>query len=172
MAIIGVIVGNMFEDSEYEQPVTAFKNSGHSIVNIGLAAGLNVTGKTSGTTVSIDTSCNNMAVNSIDALLIPGGYSPDNLRAHEDAVLFVKQFFESGKPVFAICHGPQLLISACVLKGRTLTGWKSIAQDIRNAGATYVDKDVVVDGKLVSSRCPEDLPVFIKAARDCLPKAK
>jgi protease I len=172
MAIIGVIVADMFEDSEYEQPVRAFKNAGHAIASIGLADGLSVTGKTSGTTVVIDASCKNTAVNSIDALLIPGGYSPDKLRADDDAVLFVKQFFETGKPVFAICHGPQLLISACVLEGRTLTGWKSIAQDIRNAGATYVDREAVVDGKLVSSRCPDDLPAFIKAALGLLPQAK
>jgi protease I len=169
MAIIGVIVTDMFEDSEYEQPVRAFKKAGHTIVNIGLADGLSVTGKTSGTTVVIDTSCRNTAVNSIDALLIPGGYSPDKLRADDDAVLFVKQFFETGKPVFAICHGPQLLISACVVGGRTLTGWKSIAQDLRNAGAMYVDRDVAVDGKLISSRCPDDLPAFINAALKCLP---
>lgn len=172
MAIVGVLVADMFEDSEYEQPVRAFKNAGHTIVNIGPADGLSVTGKTSGTTVLIDASCKNTAVNSIDALLIPGGYSPDKLRADEDCVLFVKQFFESGKPVFAICHGPQILISACVLGGFTLTGWKSIAQDIRNAGATYVDCEVVVDGKLVTSRCPDDLPAFVKAALACLPQLK
>jgi len=172
MAIVGVIVTDMFEDSEYEQPVRAFKNYGHTIVNIGLADGLSVTGKTSGTTILIDKSSRNIAVNSIDALLIPGGYSPDKLRADEESVLFVKQFVESGKPVFTICHGPQLLISACVLKGRTLTGWKSIAQDIRNAGAQYIDRDVVVDGNLVSSRSPDDLPAFIKASLDCLPKVK
>ncbi len=98
-----------------------------------------------------------------DALLIPGGYSPDKLRADEDAVRFVKDFVESGKPVFSICHAPQLLITAQVLKGRKVTGWKSIVQDIKNAGAIFLDQEVVEDGNLISSRSPQDIPAFIRA---------
>ncbi len=102
-----------------------------------------------------------------DALLIPGGFSPDKLRVDQKAVDFVKAFMETGKPVFAICHAPQLLITADALRGRKLTGYTSIIQDIKNAGAQFVDQEAVVDGNLVSSRNPGDLPAFIKA---CLEK--
>lgn len=99
-----------------------------------------------------------------DALLIPGGYSPDELRANENAVEFTKEFVESNKPVFAICHAPQILITAQVLKGRKITGWKSIKQDIINAGAIFIDKEVVIDDNIISSRSPADIPAFIKAS--------
>lgn len=101
-------------------------------------------------------------------MLIPGGYSPDKLRSHDEAVRFVKDFMSSGKPVFSICHGPQLLITADVLKGRKVTGWKSIIQDIKNAGAIFIDEEVVEDDNLVSSRSPGDLPAFIYASLEKL----
>jgi protease I len=102
-------------------------------------------------------------------LLIPGGYSPDKLRVDDDAVDFVREFMHKDKPVFTICHGPQILITAKALEGRTLTGWKSIAQDIIYAGGNFVDREVVVDGNLVSSRSPRDLPAFIEACLGKLP---
>jgi protease I len=86
------------------------------------------------------------------------------LRANADAVRFAKEFVESGKPVFAICHAPQLLITAQVLQGRRITGWKSIVQDIKNAGAEFIDAEVVEDGNLISSRSPQDIPAFIRAS--------
>ncbi|NLL13582.1 MAG: DJ-1/PfpI/YhbO family deglycase/protease, partial [Fibrobacter sp.] len=104
---------------------------------------------------------------SYDALFIPGGYSPDQLRASAAPVKLVRDFMESGKPVFAICHAPQLLITADVLKGKKVTGYKSIIQDIKNAGAEFIDQQVVIDGNLVSSRNPSDIPAFIEA---CLKK--
>jgi protease I len=94
--------------------------------------------------------------------LIPGGYSPDRLRVSEHAVTFVRDFVNSGKPVFAICHAAQLLITAQVLQGRTVTGWKSIVQDIKNAGANFVDQEVVEDGNLITSRNPQDIPAFVE----------
>jgi protease I len=114
--------------------------------------------------VKIDKSVESLSVDEFDALLIPGGYSPDKLRAHENAVKFAKDFMESGKPVFAICHAGQLLISADVIRGRKMTGWKSIVQDIKNAGAAFIDKEVVEDGNLLTSRQPGDLPAFIEAS--------
>lgn len=163
--MIGVLVTDMFEDSEYFKPVKAFEKKGHEIINIGLKKGT-VRGKSKGK-VKIDVSVNKVYVKDFDALLIPGGFSPDILRAHKEPVEFVKKFFKSGKPVFAICHGPQLLISANVLKGRKVTGWKSIVQDLKNAGAKYKDKKVVVDKNLVTSRYPPDIPAFNK---ECLKK--
>jgi protease I len=96
-----------------------------------------------------------------DGLVLPGGVAnPDNLRMHEDAVAFVRAFFEQGKPVGVICHGPWTLVEADVVKGRTITSWPSVQTDLRNAGAHWVDEEVVVDEGLVSSRNPDDLPAF------------
>jgi protease I len=164
MAHIAVIIDDMFEDSEYTEPAKAFKADGHRLTHIGLKKNTRVKGKTEGTQVKIDKAVNDISAEDFDALLIPGGYSPDHLRADEAAVKFVKKFFESNKPVFAICHGPQLLITAQVLKGRKVTGWKSIMQDIKNAGAQFLDQEVVEDGNLISSRHPGDLPMFISAS--------
>lgn len=164
MATIAVIITNMFEDSEYAEPVKAFLDAGHRIVHVGVKAGDTVKGLKKGTPVVIDRTVKGLRIDEFDALLIPGGYSPDGLRIHEEAVRFTREFVESGKPVFVICHGPQLLISARVLKGRVITGWKSVQEDIINAGATYVDKEVVEDGNIISSRSPADLPAFIAAS--------
>ena len=97
------------------------------------------------------------------ALVLPGGVAnPDNLRMDEKAVSFVKEFAQSGKPVAAICHGPWTLIEAGVVKGHTLTSWPSLKTDLKNAGANWVDKEVVLDGNFITSRKPDDLPAFIK----------
>ena len=162
MSTIAVIITDLFEDSEYSEPAAAFKKAGHKLVHIGLKAGTTVTGKKQATPVKIDKGVKDVAVDEFDALLIPGGYSPDKLRVDEDAVRFTKEFMESGKPVFAICHAPQLLITADVIRGRKITGWKSVIQDIKNAGAEFIDQEVVEDGNLVSSRSPADLPSFIQ----------
>ena len=170
MANIAVIITDMFEDSEYTQPVDAFIKEGHAVIHVGLKAGEVVKGKKEGTLVTIDKNVSGASVDDFDALLIPGGYSPDKLRVDEDAVAFARDFIGSGKPVFSICHAPQLLITAQVLDGRRMTGYKSIIQDIKNAGAEFVDEEVVVDGNLVTSRNPDDLPAFIQASLDKLPK--
>ncbi|MEW6426452.1 MAG: type 1 glutamine amidotransferase domain-containing protein [Thermodesulfobacteriota bacterium] len=162
MARIAVIVTDMFEDDEYVEPVRAMESAGHQVANIGLEAGVKVYGKNRKTATSIDRSVADAEPDEFDALLIPGGYSPDRLRADENAVTFVRRFMAQDKPVFSICHAPQLLISADVLRGRTITGWKSVVQDIKNAGATFVDREVVEDGNLISSRSPADLPAFIR----------
>jgi protease I len=164
MSTIAAIVADMFEDSEYNEPVKAFRQAGHEVDNVGLKANETVTGKKLATAVKIDKSVKDVSVDDYDALLIPGGYSPDKLRADDDAVRFAKEFVESGKPIFVICHGPQLLITARVLKGRKITGWKSVAVDITNAGAEFIDREVVEDGNIISSRSPADLPAFISAS--------
>jgi protease I len=164
MSKVAVIITDMFEDSEYTEPAKAFKEAGHQLVHIGLKAGSTVRGKKNQTPVKIDEAVKNVAVRDFDALLIPGGYSPDKLRVDEKAVQFAKEFVESGKPVFVICHAAQLLITADVIRGRKITGWKSVIQDIKNAGAEFIDQAVVKDGNLISSRDPNDLPEFIKAS--------
>jgi len=164
MATIAVMITDLFEDSEYSEPAAAFKEAGHSLVHIGLTKGQQVKGIKKGTPVLVDQAVKDVAVKDFDALFIPGGYSPDRLRVDADAVRFAREFVESGKPVFAICHAPQLLITAQVLQGRTITGWKSLIQDIKNAGAQFVDQEVVEDDNLISSRSPQDHPPFIKAS--------
>jgi len=168
MARIAILIADLFEDCEYLQPAAAFRESGHDIVHIGLKSGESVTGKKEQTPVIIDAAAAEVDPADFDALFIPGGYSPDKLRTDADAVRFVRSFMEAGKPVFAICHGPQLLITACVLAGRRVTGWKSIIQDIANAGGIFTDKEVVIDGNLVSSRNPQDLPAFSSACLEML----
>ncbi len=162
MSKIAVIIDDWFEDSEYFKPVGAFSVAGHKIINVGLRKGKIVESKKEGKKVDIDKSVDEVSVDDFDALLIPGGYSPDRLRAHESPVDFVREFVKSGKPVFSICHAPQLLITAKVLERKKITGWKSIIQDIKNAGGLYRDEEVVIDDNIVSSRSPKDLNAFIK----------
>jgi protease I len=164
MSKIAVLITDLFEDVEYTKPAAAFRNAGHDLIHIGLQAGKTVKGKKAGTPVTIDKAVKDVSIDDFDALLIPGGYSPDKLRVDDTAVNFVKAFVESNKPVFAICHAPQLLITARVLTGRKITGWKSIIQDIKNAGAEFIDQEVVEDGNIISSRQPSDIPAFIKAS--------
>ncbi len=164
MKRIAVIIDDLFEDSEYAEPAKAFLDNGHDLTHVGLKPGVTVEGKKEGTKVLIDVGVKDVRADDFDALLIPGGFSPDNLRVDLDAVRFVGQFMKSDKPVFSICHGPQLLITANVLRGRKVTGWTSIIQDIKNAGAQFVDGEVVEDGNLITSRNPNDIPAFIKAS--------
>jgi len=167
MARIGVLIDNKFEDSEYSKPAKAYRKSKHELIHLGVKKGT-VTGEKAGLKVKVEKAVTNVDVGDFDALFIPGGYSPDQLRSHDEVVSFVKKFAVTGKPIFFICHGAQLLITADILKGRRVTGWKSIIQDIKNAGAEYLDEEVVVDGNFVSSRCPADIPAFIEASLDKL----
>ncbi len=164
MSKIAVIITDYFEDSEYTEPAKAFRDAGHVLVHVGLEKGSTVKGKKEQTPVEIDESVENAYAKQFDALLIPGGFSPDMLRAHDEPVRFVKEFMDENKPVFSICHGPQLLITADTIKGRKITGYKSIVQDLKNAGAEFHDKEVVEDGNLVSSRNPGDIPAFVEAS--------
>lgn len=116
-----------------------------------------------GKKVKVDRELNEASANDYDALLIPGGVmSPDKLRLDTRAVAFVKQFFDAGKPVASICHGPWMLIEADAVHGRMVTSWPSLQTDLKNAGANWVDEQVVVDGNLTTSRKPDDLPAFNK----------
>jgi len=164
MSKIAVLITDMFEDVEYAKPAEQFKKAGHTLVLVGLKQGVTVRGKHNKEKAVIDRAMDDVKVSDFDALFIPGGYSPDGLRAHPGPVRFVKEFVESGKPVMGICHAAQLLITAQVLKGRKVTGWVSIIQDIKNAGAEFVDQPVVEDGNLLFSRNPGDIPQFVEAS--------
>ena len=163
MARIGILIENMFEDSEYKKPAAAFKKLKHELVHLGVKKGI-VKGEKTGMKVKVEKAASDVTADDFDALFIPGGYSPDRLRSHDEVVAFVKQFAATGKPIFFICHGAQLLITADLLKGRKVTGWKSIIQDIKNSGAEYLDQEMVEDGNFISSRYPADIPAFIKAS--------
>ena len=114
-----------------------------------------------GDTYPVDATFEDADPDQYDGLVLPGGVAnPDNLRLHEDAIAFVKAFFDADKPVAAICHAPWSLVEADVVRGRTLTSWPSLQTDLRNAGADWQDEEVVVDGNLVTSRKPDDLPAF------------
>ncbi|KMQ53033.1 ThiJ/PfpI family protein [Chitinispirillum alkaliphilum] len=170
MATIAVLVDNLFEDVEYDAPVEAFKNRGHKVVVLGLKKGALLRGKKGEKEVRVDMEVGSADPNSFDALFVPGGYSPDRLRAHNEPVIFTRAFFDTSKPIFLICHAPQLLISARLLGGRKITGWKSIKQDIKNAGAEFIDSPVVVDENLISSRGPADMSRFIETTLEMLDK--
>jgi deglycase len=120
-------------------------------------------------TQPVDLVVSEAKVEDFDALVLPGGVAnPDQLRTDEDAVQFVREFVESGKPVAAICHAPWTLVEADVLRGRRLTSWPSLQTDIRNAGGEWVDEQVVVDGNLITSRKPDDIPAFNSAVLEAL----
>ncbi|ALS75125.1 cysteine protease [Planococcus rifietoensis] len=161
MAKIATLITDMFEDVEYTEPAKAFNEAGHELINIEMEAGKKVTGKQGEAVVTIDKGIDDVNPDEFDALLLPGGFSPDQLRADDRFVTFTKAFMDAKKPVFAICHGPQLLITAKALEGRKATGFKSIQVDMEYAGATVVDEEVAVcQDQLVTSRQPDDIPAF------------
>ncbi|GGC22183.1 protease [Novosphingobium marinum] len=122
-----------------------------------------------GKSVKVDMTLDSVNASDFDALVLPSGQiNPDKLRLEEKAVSLVREFASSGKPVAAICHGPWLLVEADVVKGRTVTSWPSVRTDLRNAGANVVDKEVSVDGNLITSRNPDDIPAFSKALIEAL----
>lgn len=164
MSKIGVLIGPKFEDVEYNKPAKAFKENGHELTHIGFKQGQIVEGKEEKTRIKINKSASDVSTNDFDAIFIPGGCSPDKLREDENIVQFTREFIKSDKPVFAICHAPQLFITAKVIEGRNVAGWKSIIVDIKNAGGNYIDKEVVEDGNIITSRGPDDIPAFINAS--------
>ncbi|MDY0888211.1 MULTISPECIES: type 1 glutamine amidotransferase domain-containing protein [Kosakonia] len=162
---IAVLITDEFEDSEFTSPAEAYRKAGHEVVTIEKEAGKTVTGKQGEAKVKIDKAIDEVSPDEFDALLLPGGHSPDSLRGDDRFVTFTREFVNSGKPVFAICHGPQLLISADVIRGRKLTAVKPIVIDVKNAGAEFFDQEVVIDNdQLVTSRTPDDLPAFNREA--------
>lgn len=161
MAKVATLITDLFEDIEYTSPKEALQEAGHTVVTIDKEGNKAVRGKQGEVRVEIDYGIDDVNPDDFDALFIPGGFSPDLLRDDDRVVAFAKKFMSDMKPVFAICHGPQLLITARSLDGRDITGYKSIRVDLENAGANFHDEEVFVCQKqLVSSRTPKDLPAF------------
>ena len=168
---IACVLGPLFEDSEFKEPYEALRAAGHDLTIVGQEAGAELEGSKGKVKTTVDRSFSDVKRDEFDALLIPGGSSPDKLRADDEAVSFVKAFMRSGKPVFAICHGPQLLLSADEYKDHRMTAWKTVQGDLKKAGANVVDEEVVVDRNLVTSRQPSDIPAFIRESLKVLEQA-
>lgn len=167
---IAIIATRGVEQVELTSPKKALEKAGavvdvvspHKLLKGGKIKAWNMT--TWGDSIKVDVTLSNAKASSYDGLHIPGGViNPDLLRMDDDAVEFVRSFFEAGKPVSAICHGPWMLIEAEVVRGRTVTSWPSLKKDLRNAGANWVNENVVEDRGLITSRGPQDLHAFNKA---------
>ena len=160
---VAILAADGFEESELLKPRQALDAAGAKTEIVSPAQG-EVKGwkdKDWGEAIAVDVALDSANPEEFDALHLPGGVmNPDQLRMNPKAVSFVRHFFESGKPVSAICHAPWTLIEAGAVKGRTITSWPSLKTDLRNAGAEWVDAAVVRDGNLVTSRKPDDIPVF------------
>lgn len=161
---VAILVTDGFEQVEMTEPKQALEQAGaksHIISpKSGTVQGWNHFDK--GDNFQVDLTLDSANPSDYDALLLPGGVAnPDQLRTNEKAVKFVQSFFKAGKPVAAICHGPWTLIEADVVRGRTVTSWPSLKTDLKNAGANWVDQEVVVDQGLVTSRNPNDIPAFV-----------
>ena len=160
---VAILATDGFEQSELLEPRRALDEAGAQTEVVSLKGG-EIKGwnhKEWGESVAVDKQIESVEAKNYDALLLPGGVmNPDKLRMDAKAVAFVKGFFDAKKPVAAICHGPWTIIEAGAAKGRTLTSWPSLKSDLQNAGGTWVDREVVVDGNLVTSRNPKDIPAF------------
>lgn len=160
---VAILVADGFEQSEMVEPRKALDDAGATTHLISPTSGA-VRGWKDGNwadSFEVDQPLKSSDPDVYDALLLPGGVlNPDQLRTNENVLTFVRSFFEAGKPVAAICHGPWTLINADVVKGRTMTSYHTIRRDLENAGAKWVDQEVVVDEGLVTSRSPSDLPAF------------
>ena len=157
---IACLLASDFEDSELRIPLDRLEEAGYRVEIIGFEAGAQLVGKQGEETVMTDLTIDDADPAEYEGLLIPGGYSPDKLRADERFVNFVKVFDSTGRPLAAVCHGPQLLLTAELQRGRILTAWPTVQGDLRQAGAEVKDEEVVVDGNWITSRKPDDLQAF------------
>jgi len=164
---VAFLITEGFHDGETMFPMGYLMHHGANVTVIGVERG-EFTAYNSDMTAVVIRSVIEVSPDDFDALVIPGGHSPANLREHEDVITFVRAFVESGKPTAAICHGPQVLVTAGVIEGRTLTGVSGIEDEITGAGATFVDVEVMVDGNIITSRTPPDLAAFSKQIAESL----
>jgi protease I len=160
---VAILAADMFERIELEEPRKALEDAGAEVEVVSLAEG-EIQGFDHfepANTVRVDRTVEEASPADYDAILVPGGVgNPDQLRGDENAVAFVRGFDDAGKPLAVICHGPWVLVESGVVRGRRVTSWPTLETDIRNAGGDWVDDEVVVDGNLVTSRKPDDIPAF------------
>ena len=160
---VAILAADMFERVELEEPRKALEEAGATVEIVSLEEG-EIQGFDHfdpASKVKVDRTVEEVSADDYDALMIPGGVgNPDQLRGDENAVSFVREMHESGKPLAVICHGPWVLVEAGIARGKRLTSWPTLQTDIRNAGGDWVDEEVVVDDGLVTSRKPDDIPAF------------
>ena len=160
---VAILAADMFERVELEEPRKALEDAGADVEVVSIHDG-EIKGFDHfdpANTVEVDHTVEQASPDDYDALLIPGGVgNPDQLRGDENAVSFVQQFHQAGKPMAVICHGPWVLVESGVVRGKRVTSWPTLETDIRNAGGEWVDQEVVVDGNIVTSRKPDDIPAF------------
>jgi protease I len=160
---IAILAEQDFEDVELMEPLKAMKEAGAQIFIVGSGSQTSYQGKRGKVTIKVDIDADKVRADDFDAIIIPGGYAPDKMRLHQPMIDLVRKAHDLGKVIAAVCHGPQLLISAGIASGRRLTSWPSVAIDLKNAGAIWVDEPLVKDGNIITSRRPSDLPVFNRA---------
>jgi len=164
---IAILVDNLYQEMELWYPYFRLQEAGAEVVTVGAKAGETYTSK-HGYPVKSQQSYDEVRAADFEGVVVPGGYAPDHIRRHANAIKFVKEIDAQGKLVAAICHAPWVLCSADILKGRRATCFFAIKDDVIHAGAKYEDAEVVVDGNLVTSRKPEDLPAFCRASLEVL----
>src|SRR3954469_863946 len=169
---IACLLGPGFEDSELRVPYDALKNAGYQVDIISMKAGTELKGYKGKETVKSEKGIDEVRADDYQAILIPGGHSPDQIRKDKKIVEFVKKFDSMKRPIAAVCHGPQLLLTARLVRGRTLTAWETVQGDLDQAGAIVKDQEVVVDQNWITSRKPEDLKAFSDALLQALGKAE
>jgi len=165
---VAILVEEGFEDSELVETTRALREAGIRVVTVGSGSQPCYRGKRGSASVKPDIDATDAQAQQFDAVVVPGGYAPDKMRLHQPMVDMVRQACNSGRVIAAICHGPQLLISAEIVRGRRITSWPSVAVDLRNAGAHWVDEPVVRDGNIITSRKPADIPRFTKTIIEAL----
>jgi protease I len=157
-----IMVGPLFEDTEALYPLYRLREAGAQVAVIGAKAGDTVPGK-KGHELEVEQAAGDVSAHELDLLVIAGGYGPDKLRTDDGVLRLVRDMHEAGKPIAFICHAGWVPASAGIVEGRRVTSVAAIADDLRNAGAEWKDSEVVVDGNLISSRRPDDLPAFMRA---------
>lgn len=155
-----VLVADLYQELEAWYPILRLKEAGVEVTVVGPQARQTYKGK-SGYPIVSDVSADQINIEEYSGIIIPGGYAPDIIRRYPEMVNLVKDLYKKGETVAAICHGGWVLVSAKILEGKTVTGFFAIKDDLESAGAKFVDAEVVVDGNLITSRKPEDLPMFL-----------
>ena len=166
---IAILAADDYEDTELLYPYYRMREAGADVKVVGMASSEDVVRSKHGYPVSIDLRANEANTDEFDAVIVPGGYAPDKLRRCAATLAFVRNLFLQDKVVAAICHAGWVLVSADVLEGKRATSFSAIKDDMRNAGADWVDEEVVVDGNLITSRFPADLPAFCREIINALP---
>ncbi len=164
---VAILAETLYQDQELWYPLFRLQEAGAAVTVVGSGSAKTYTSKF-GYPVTVDKNASDVKAADFDAVIIPGGYAPDHMRRYPEMVALVRETYEHGKIVAAICHGGWMLASADILKGKKVTAFFAIKDDLVHAGAEFVDQDVCVDGNIITSRKPEDLPAFLRAIIEAL----